>query len=69
MDTIAAVTKTDTLYPAYINASRDPETGMVRVIVRGPSVDGASGKEASIEMTAAEWQDWIWQASPHSKRK
>lgn len=70
MDTIAAVTKTDTpIYPAYINASRDPATGMVRVVVRGPAVDGVSGKEAFIDLTPAEWQDWIWQVSPHNKSK
>lgn len=47
---------------AGISASRDPETGIVLVVVR----EGA-GKEASITMTAAEWQDWIWKLSPHHK--
>ncbi len=56
MDCIAALTKTD----GSIHAQREPETGIVRVTVRGSS-------EAFIELSPVEWHDFIWQASPHNK--
>ncbi|WP_315740108.1 hypothetical protein [Bradyrhizobium sp. SZCCHNR1093] len=57
MTCVAALANTD----GSISAERNPETGVVRLTVRGKS-------DTSINLTVAERHDFIWQASPHNKR-
>lgn len=59
MQTIAELIRPD----EAVAALRDPDDGTVKLWVRD-----ASGREAAIRMSPAEWHDFIFQLSPHSKR-
>jgi hypothetical protein len=50
---LAAVTELGVNYPAYINFSRDPETGDVRIIGRqSPKTLGVPGEDFALKLPA-----------------
>jgi len=53
----AAYTKKDTIYPGYVNATREGEH--VTVTVRGDARDGNVGPMASLKLTFGEWRQFL----------